>query len=78
MGSCQITKYRINLDLIGKYVGRFMVCVCVGGGAPTMDRCMAGWVYGWVGSCQITKNQISLNLIEIFQFCLKIFGWEYG
>ena len=66
MGSCQITKNQINLDLIE--IIQFCLKIY------DLWRHPHPWVsiYGWMGgSCQTTKNQINLDLIKIIQFCLR-------
>ena len=54
MGSCQITKNGINLDLIE------IICFCLKI-YVLVDSPTYGWMYGlmggWVGSCQITKME---------------------
>ena len=68
MGSGQITKNRIYLDLIEI----FQFCLKIRHLWRLPHPRMGVWVVGWVGSGQITKNRINLDLIKIFQFSLKI------
>ena len=73
MGSGQITKNLINLDLIE--ISQF--CLNIQHlwrlPHPWVGVWMVGWVSGLMGgSGKITQNQINLDLIEIFQFCLRI------
>ena len=66
-GSGDITKYRINLDLIEIIET-----------PPPMGGWMGGSVGQWVGSGHITKYQIKLKLFEIIEFCLKIYHlWRH-
>ena len=71
VGSGQITKNLINLDLIEMI--QFCLKIYDLWVTPTH-----GWVYGWFsgsmgGSGQITNNLINFDLIKIIQFCLKIY-----
>ena len=88
MGSGQITKNLINLDLIKMT----QFCLKIYDFAETpqpMGGCMGGSVGQWVGSGHITKYRITLDLVETIQFCLKIYvllrhphlcvgGWVVG
>ena len=71
MGSSQITRNQIYLDLIEIFQFCLKIQHLWRFPHPWVGVWMVGWVDGW-GSGQITKNQIYLDLIEIFQFCLKI------
>ena len=71
VGSAQITKNLITLDLIEiiQFCLKAMIC---------RDTPAHGWMHGWLsgsmgGSGQITKNLLNINLIEIIQFYLKIY-----
>ena len=44
VGSCQITKIQIHLDMIEIVEFCFMIC----GDTPSMGRCVGGWMDGWV------------------------------
>ena len=46
MGSCQISKYQINLDLIEIIQFCLMIYDC--GDILPIDGCMGGWVDEWV------------------------------
>ena len=82
MGSGQITKNQINLDLIEI----FQFCLKIQHLWRLPHLWVGGWVAWWVGSGQITKNWINLDLIEIFQFYWRFnicgdsptHGWVYG
>ena len=69
MGSCQITKNGINLDLIK--IIQFSLKIY---NQWRLHYLMDEWVVVWVGSCQITESGINLDLIKIIQFCLKIYN----
>ena len=74
VGSGQITKNLINLDLIEM----IQFCLKI---YDLRDTLTHGWVCGWlcgsvgkwVGSGQITNNLINLDIIKTIQFCLKIY-----
>ena len=73
VGSGQITKNLINLDLMEI----IQFCLKIYDICRDTPTPLGGWLCGsvgqWVGSGQITKNLINLHLIEIIQFCLKIY-----
>ena len=71
VGSCEINKILINLDLI-KIV---QFCLKIYGNTPPMGRWM-GTLMG--GSYQITKFWRNIDLILIIQFCLKAYDvWRH-
>ena len=79
VGSGEITKIQINLELI-KII---QFCLKIYDLWKHPHLWVGGWVGQWVRSGQITKNQrnlieILLKLIEIIQFCLKIYDlWRH-
>ena len=80
VGSGQITKYIINLDIIE--IIQFYLKIYDLQRLPT-HAWVCGWFGGsvgqWVGSGQITKYLINLDLIERIQFCLKIYVlWRHS
>ena len=77
-GSCQISKNRIDLDLIE--VIQFCLKIYDLWRHPYLW--VGEWVVGWLGgliaelmgrSCEITKNLINFDFIKILQLCLKIY-----
>ena len=78
VGSCQITKNRVNRHLIE--IIEFCLKIydlwrhthlCIG-------VWVGGWVGQWVGSCQIIKNRVNRHLIKIIEFCWKIYDlWRH-
>ena len=79
LGSCQITKYQINLDLIK--IIQFSLKIYDLWRHPRHGLVygwFGRWVSQWVGSCHITKNLIKLDVITIIQFCLKVYDlWRH-
>ena len=72
VGSGQITKNLINLDIIE--IIQFFLKIFVGYPHPWVAMWVVGWVTGSTGgSGEITNNLINLDIIEIIQFCLKIY-----
>ena len=71
VGSGQMTKNLINLDLIK--VIEFYLKIYDLYRHPHLW--VGVWVVGWVniGSGQITKNLINLDLIKVIEFYLKIY-----
>ena len=65
VGSGQITKYIINLDIIK--IIQFYLKVLICRDTLPMGWCVGGLVGQWVGSGQITKYLINLDLIEIIK-----------
>ena len=59
LGSCQITKYRINLDLIEIIQFCLKIYDLLRHPHPLMGVWVVGWMDGSMGGVrQITKNQI--------------------
>ena len=69
VGSGQITKNLINLDLIEM----IQFCLKIYDLWRHSHSWVGGWVGQWVRSGQITNNLINLDIIKIIQFCLKIY-----
>ena len=64
MGSGQITKYQINLDLIEIIQFYFKIYDLWRHSHPWVCGWLGGWVGQWVGSGQMTKNLINIDLIK--------------
>ena len=82
VGSHQIIKNQVNRHLI-KIIEFCLKIYDLWTHSPHLDRCMGGWLGGWVGqwvgSCQIIKNRVNRHLIEIIEFCLKIYDlWTHS
>ena len=77
MGSGQITKNLINLDLIEIIQFCLKIYDLWRHPHPSVGAWVVGSMVGsvgqLVGSSHITKYQINLDLIEIIQLCLKIY-----
>ena len=79
VGSCQIPKIQINLDLIKK----IQFCLNIYDLWRHPHLWVGGWMVEWMDdlmrrSCQITSYWINLDLIEIILFCLQIYDlWRY-
>ena len=72
VGSCEITKNLINLDLTK--IIQFCLKIYDLWRHPYLW--MDVWLGLWVGSCEINKNHKNLDLIKIIQFCLKIYDLQ--
>ena len=79
VGSCQITKIQINLDLIEIIQFCLNIYDLWRHLHLWVDVQVVVWMHKLMGrSCHITSNQINLDLIGVIQSCLQICDlWRY-